>query len=124
MDETRTTIKDFLEKAKSMFPELSFKCGYGTSASTYIIEVNPLSEFSSNEQYTEIELKFTHEFEAKYAGIDLIFVSDNDLCRIVELLFEVGYTDPEKPEFINSYSKFNFENNYWSNNESHYALAA
>lgn len=123
MDEKLKEIRGFLVYANGMFPNLKFRCGYGATNHTYIVEVKPLSEFDHNEEYARMELQFTDSFENWYKDMDLIFVSDNDLCRIEEVLFMIGYDDD--PQFVPNKLNFDFDFDLWmTENNDNYTLAA
>ena len=66
MDERIDRIKAFLIEMNSKFNDLKFRCGYGSSNHTFIIEVAPLSEFNNNEDYAKEELCFATQFDIDY----------------------------------------------------------
>ena len=110
----------------SKFNNLKFRCGHGSSNHTFIIEVAPLSEFNNNEDYAKEELCFATQFDIDYADYDIIFVSEEDVCKAQDILFEIGYDSPIEYKKNNTIFDFNFDS--WlieqKEEEINYALAA
>lgn len=94
MDEKIERIKAFLIEMNSRFSTLKFRCGYGSSNHTFIIEVTPLSEFDTNEEYVKEEFNFATHFDLDYLDYDIIFVSEDGAYKVENVLFEIGYDSP------------------------------
>jgi hypothetical protein len=77
-------IKKFLTETHEKFENIKFRYEFDETGSTYIIEVKPVDLFTENELYGEIEYNFTREFELKYPGYMIMFVSDNSLIKVVK----------------------------------------
>lgn len=126
MDEKIERIKAFLIEMNSKFDALKFKCGYGSSNHTFIIEVTPLSEFNTNEEYAKEEFNFATQFDIDYLDYDIIFVSEDGVCKVEKVLFEIGYDSPI--EFKINNTIFDFDYDEWVGEqkacEINYALAA
>ncbi|WP_148335638.1 hypothetical protein [Bacteroides neonati] len=126
MDERIDKIKIFLIEMNSQFKKLKFRCGYGSSNHTFIIEVKPLSEFNNNENYAKEEFLFTTQFDIDYSDYDIIFVSEEGLCKVNDVLFEIGYESPIEYKKNNQIFEFNYDD--WVMEEKageiNYALAA
>lgn len=126
MQERINEIKEFLIEVNRRFPDLKFKCGHGSSEHTYIVEVYPLSEFNNNEIYAKMELDFSYSFEDKYKECDIIFVSEEDICKVEYVLFEIGYGSPIEYKKNNTIFDFDFDSWLIEQKacEINYALAA
>lgn len=126
MDERIDRIKAFLIEMNSKFNNLKFRCGYGSSNHTFIIEVTPLSEFNNNEDYAKEELRFTTQFDIDYADYDIIFVSEEDICKVQDAILEIGYDS--QIEYKKNNTIFDFDFDSWVIEqkvcEINYALAA
>jgi hypothetical protein len=125
-DYKTTYIKKFLEETHVIFPQLKFRCEFSLLSSTYIVEVKPLSVFTENEQYGKLEYDFAKEFESKFAGYMIMFVSDDSLNKVENPILEIGY-DLFSQEFKNEPIKtisFDISNGWIHQNEDKIALAA
>lgn len=98
-------IKSFLISANDLFPDLKFRCGFGSTEHTYIVEVSPLAEFNNNEDYAKMERDFSISFQEEYRGDDVIFVAEDDLIEVRDIVFVIG-----KPQVCESYFAFDLEN--------------
>ena len=107
MDERLNEIRSFLIEMYNEYPALKFKCGYGSSNTTYIVEVEPFSEYN-NEEYAKRELEFCNSFESRNIDYDIIFVSEGDICKVKDIIFKIGYDD-NKPLFESNKTIFNSE---------------
>lgn len=119
MEATLNEINAFLYKAHQNFNTLKFKVGYGSSKSTYIVEVLPLKEYKENEEYAQMEVDFCEDFEERHPDYEIIFVSENSLCKVAEAILQIGYNPlgyiPNKTKFKSSLEKWlknNPKNNY------------
>lgn len=113
-------IKAFLEKVIAKFPLLKFRCGFGNSENAYIIEVHPQNEYFNNEDYAKEEYFFTKEFEDKYKDIDIIFITEDDILSIKEVVFTVGY---DSIKMQSNDRKFNSSFSPWNRNSSYFLAA-
>lgn len=123
MDAILKEIKSFLTKACDTFETLKFRVGYGCYKTTFVVEVCPLEEYKENEEYAKMEIDFCDSFEQKHPECTIIFVSEQSLCKVSDVLLSVKYSHLEY-----SLSKINFDSifNSWLNDDSkdNYALAA
>ena len=78
-------IKSFIISANELFPVLKFRCGFGSTEHTYIVEVKPLEEFNNNED-------------------DVIFVSEDDLIAVKDVIFAIG-----EPQYCESNITFDLD---------------
>lgn len=114
MNEQLQTIYDFLIGINALFPSMSFKCGYGASKLSYIVEVSPKQAYN-NGDYAIKELEFAKKFETKYTDDIVIFVEEGDACGIKDCIFTIGSTESisNADKFImpqNIYMEFVFAN--------------
>lgn len=76
--------------------------------------------------YAREELCFATQFDIDYADYDIIFVSEEDVCKAQDILFEIGYDSPIEYKKNNTIFDFNFDS--WlieqKEEEINYALAA
>lgn len=89
MNEQLQTIYDFLIGINDLYPSMNFKCGYGASKLSYIVEVSPKQAYNNGE-YAIKELEFAKEFETKYTDDIIIFVEEGDACGIKDCIFTVS----------------------------------
>ena len=71
-----------------LFPKLIFKYKYDKIKLIHIIDVSPLEEFNTNEEYLITEANLVYEFDNKYIPETILFISDESLTKI------------EKPDLI------------------------
>lgn len=117
-------IESFLINVNKKFPNIRFRCEYEPINYTYIVETIPLSEFKNNEEYLKIEYEFTEEFESKYLGYALMFISSESITKINNPLFEIGY---QAIDFKRRQAYFSFMSDYeigYSPLEFNFSLAA
>ena len=89
MNEQLQTIYDFLISINDLYPSMNFKCGYGASKLSYIVEESPKQAYNNGE-YAIKELEFAKEFETKYTDDIIIFVEEGDACGIKDCIFTIG----------------------------------
>ena len=90
MKEQIAYIRNFLEKAIERFPMISFAMEYDALKNTFIIEVKPFSQYSTNVEYGESEYFFTVDFEHKFPQHTIMFVSDKSLTKVSCPILEFG----------------------------------
>jgi hypothetical protein len=90
-EEHLKSIKAYMEKVQTVFPEMSFRCEYDWQCKIYIIDVQPSLRFESR-QYVELQYDFRHEFEAAFWEYELLFVSNSEIeiFKVKNPLFVVG----------------------------------
>ena len=115
-------IKEFLENSHSKFPNMNFRCEYNPISFTYIIEVQPLSDFEENEDYAELEYNFISEFEEKFPQYLLTFVSDNSMTKVENPNFEICSFENEISNGVN-FTEVNIED-VWYMENNFYMTAA
>lgn len=97
-------IKYFIISANELFPVLKFRCGFGSTEHTYIVEVKPLEEFNNNEDYAKMERDFCVSFQKEYNEDDVIFVSEDDLIAVKDVIFAIG-----EPQYCESNITFDLD---------------
>lgn len=124
MDCILKEIKSFLTEACNSFETLKFRVGYGCYNTTYIVEVSPLKEFKENEEYAKMEIDFCDSFEQKHPECTIIFVSEESLSKVKDVIFFIKHNSLE----YSSNKKINLNSifNSWlkNNSKDNYALAA
>lgn len=112
MKEQIAYIRNFLEKAIERFPILSFAMEYDALKNTFIIEVKPFSQYSTNVEYGESEYFFTVDFEHKFPQDTIMFVSDESLTKVRRPILELGCVNsfelsskPNRSKFTSDYQE-------------------
>ncbi len=93
MSDEEKDIRDFLAGVREADPGMRFKCGFGTSGDTYIVEVESWEGAMDKEPYSRMEYDFVEAFEKKYPYFMILFVPKGDMVGIARPLFTVGYEE-------------------------------
>lgn len=121
-DDRMIMIREFLENAHSRFPNMDFRCEYNHVSSTYVVEVKPLREFETNDDYAELEYDFTAEFEAKFPKYLITFVSENSMTKVGNSDFEICSFENEMSNTV-KFTELNLDNSWYIENDL-YMIAA
>ena len=98
-------IKSFIISANELFPVLKFRCGFGSTEHTYIVEVKPLEEFNNNEDYAKMERDFCVSFQKEYNEHDGIFaIGEPQYCES-NITFDLDLFLKETYSFENTVPK-------------------
>ena len=130
MNVIETQIASFLKQANAIFPQISFKLGHSGLEGTYIVEVQPWSEYMENEGYGRMEMDFVDSFEKGNEGYELLFVSEKNASRIQgEPIFEIEATPIVFDEDLFIFPaieapSFGKHDDQWGDSYEHYAMAA
>lgn len=124
-------IKSFLIKAQNRFNDLSFKVGYENLDKTFIIEVSPSSEYDSNEEFANMMLNFSEDFETSHPQYMVIFKREDEiLFKVNDAVLEIKNTAKEveypRPQYEDRKFEFRsmFDNNWMKSSKDNYVLAA
>lgn len=95
------------------FSYLKILYQFDIQINTHIVEIHPLSIFESLQEYKDLESEISFEFDQTYVSENLLFVSSNSLCKVVNPdLVLTGPLYNIFPEIIEPLRhKFNFQNN-------------
>lgn len=74
-------IEEKIKMLKNKYPDMSFRYGYQDFNLTHIIEVLPLSEYESNDNYINDEIDIVLEFDNIFSET-ILFVSENSLTKL------------------------------------------
>lgn len=84
-----------LKELHKLFPKCNIRYEYRETRKSHIIEITPLS-FYEDEDYQIAETDIEDDFEIKYPGEDIVFVSENSLTKVtnpcLELIAEQNLT--------------------------------
>ena len=132
-------IKVHLKGIVNKFPQISFSYQYDKIENLHIIQVRPLEQYETNQEYKEAEGDLTFEFDNLFFPESLVFVSDESLIQVDEpefviehivSEFKVSLSEAEftMPVFENDLFKFGaldgFKEEDYFFGENNYALAA
>ena len=92
MKESITYLKGKIDQITDLFPHLKIRYEYRTTISTHFIEILPLEEFESNQEFILFEMELENEFETLYGKKeDIVFISTDSLNEIRTEDFSWGY---------------------------------
>lgn len=80
--ESKNYLKAKLGELHSKFSNLSIKYQYDPYTQNHIVEVKPLSEFETNDEYAKHESELSHEFDNKFFPESVMFVSEDSLSCV------------------------------------------
>lgn len=128
MKESTVFIKNKINEMFGAFPTLKIRYEFRSGIATHLIEVLPITEFESNQDYILFEMELENQFESLFGKKeDILFVSSDSLNEIRDVQYSLGYIVKETikiEEFIlNAFSFPNFDNHITEDSTS-YALAA
>jgi len=83
-------IKAELEKLIQKFPFLRVRYEVDKQYNSHFVEVLPLCEFKSNEEYAKFETEFILNFISFFPDQEIVFLSSDSLIKIKEPIFELS----------------------------------
>lgn len=90
MKKARHFIIRFLKQIAQKFPESAYRYEHDIVADVHVIEVTP-SEFAMNDKdFAEEQFHFVSEFLQKFPDDEICFVTENDLLRVADPIFEIS----------------------------------
>lgn len=78
-----------LEDLHNKFSNLSIRYQYDHCTQMHIVEVLPLSEYSENNHYIEMESDLSFDFDNRFFPESVMFISSESLTRITKAEFEL-----------------------------------
>lgn len=132
-------IKEHLRGIVNEFPQISFSYQYDKIENLHIVQVTPIAQYVSNQEYKDAECDLTFEFDNLFFPESLVFVSDESLIQVdepefvieqVKSEFKLSLSEAEFtiPVFEDDLFKFNmfggFKEEDYFFDENNYALAA
>ncbi|MCK9204685.1 MAG: hypothetical protein M0P58_09675 [Bacteroidales bacterium] len=78
-----------ISRIAEIFSHLSFRYQYDIIDQTHIVEVKPLEDFNSNEDYATYEADLTFSFDQKFFPESVMFVSEDSLTKVTNPEFEI-----------------------------------
>jgi len=88
---SKNFIKNKLKDLYSQFKNIKIRYEY--RANVHIIEVLPFSFYAHNEEYMVAESKIENEFESKFPGEEILFITKGFLIKIMNPEFELGFNN-------------------------------
>jgi hypothetical protein len=132
-------IKERLRGIVNEFPQISFSYQYDKIENLHIVQVTPIEQYVSNQEYKDAEGDLTFDFDNLFFPESLVFVSDESLIQVDEPEFVIEHIESEfklslseseftTPVFENDLFKFDafdgFKEEDYFFGENNYALAA
>jgi hypothetical protein len=94
MKESSTYIKGKINDLFEKFPTLKIRYEFRATISTHLIEVLPIEQFESDDDYISFEMAIENEFEELF-GIkeEILFISSDSLNQIRDIHYSLGYDE-------------------------------
>ena len=121
-------IKVFIDNCISKYKGMRFIVGYCDINERFIVDVRPTIKYEHDKDYKYDEYLFQKEFDRKFEGFSVMFISNDEILKIENPLYDSGDAFVEKieltkvPDIKISYSN-GISDNYLLYNDS-YSLAA
>lgn len=81
MKAQKNFIEEKIDMLKNKYPDMFFRYGYQDFNLTHIIDVLPLSEYESNDNYINDEIDIVLEFDNNFSET-ILFISENSLTKL------------------------------------------
>ncbi len=124
--ESKEYLKNKLNEISNIFPELTFRYQFNENTLTHIIEVKPLEDYQTNNEYIKHEAELMFNFENEFFPETILFVSEDSLTQITKSEFIIGKgREFTNPGTTSNYSfLFDLQESFLIANDCDYALAA
>ncbi|GET29039.1 hypothetical protein [Prolixibacter sp. SD074] len=88
-------IKEHLRGIVNKFPQISFSYEYDKIENLHIVQVTPIEQYVSNQEYKDAEGDMTFEFDNLFFPESLVFVNEESLIQVDEPDFVIEHTGTE-----------------------------
>lgn len=111
--ESKRFLENKLRELQDRFKKLSIKYQYNPYSEVHIVEILPLVEYKTNEEYIQFESDLSFEFDNSFFPESIMFVSEESLTRVdsPELTFEPSSIIEIKEEIVecsDAYDTYSF----------------